>query len=125
MGTAGSRTAQSAVAMSVSARIALTPYNVCRRLFDAVGSAIGPQYLRDRDRPVSLLIVFDQRHENTRCGDRGRVQGVCEAHDPLGIAVADIQAPRLEVVEEGGGADLAVGPLARYPQLNVVFLDLS
>src|SRR5690606_1063697 len=106
------------------------------RLTEAPGaarSAMGRQALEaahvgtDRGRQhhaaVGLLKILEDRDQSAAHGEARAVQGVHEAGLPLVLgAKTRAHAPRLEVAAVGAAGDLAIAPLPRQPDLDVVGL---
>src|SRR3989344_6672388 len=70
-------------------------------------------------------MVFQKYCENARSRYRCIVQRMCEMHFSIRVAVFDVEAPSLEIVEIRGGMRFAVFFLRRKPTLNIVFFYLS
>src|SRR5215217_1849847 len=79
--------------------------------------------VRHRDAAVLVLIVLHHGDEGATDGDAGAVQRVDETRAfPLLRAIAGVHAPRLEIGADRARRDLAIGPLPRQPDLDVVGL---
>src|SRR5262245_10763152 len=82
-----------------------------------------PQRLGDDDRAVGLLIVLQDGDQGPPHGETRTVERVRVLRLPLRLrAVADVGAPRLEVLAVGARGDLPVRVLAGQPDLEVVGL---
>src|SRR6185295_5803039 len=57
------------------------------------------QRLRNRDRPVCVLVVLQEGNEDPRARDDGVVQGVAQADASLPVAILQVEPSRLELVE--------------------------
>src|SRR5579884_2019052 len=76
---------------------------------------VGAQRLRDAHRAIGLLVRLDERDQDARRGDGGVVERVDKLHLAIGVAIADVGAPRLPLVEVRTRMRLAVSALARNP----------
>ncbi len=65
-------------------------------------------------------MIFEQRHQDARAGQRGVVERVGEAHLAVAAAVAKVRAPRLPVVQRRAAVGLAILAQARHPALDIV-----
>ena len=70
-------------------------------------------------------MILDQRHENSRGGERGVVERVREMHFAVGAAVAEVRAPRLPVVQGRAAVGLAIFAQTRHPALDIVHAELA
>src|SRR3989344_3210415 len=77
------------------------------------------------DRPIGLLIVFDDGGQKAWSGGDGIVDGVNIFQLAGFAAVTDIETPGLEIVEIRVGVGLAVFALTGEPGLDVVFAPLA
>src|SRR5579883_3012391 len=86
---------------------------------------VGAQCLRDAHRAVRLLVRLDERDQDARRGDGGVVERVDKLHLAVSVAIADVGAPRLPLVEVRTRMRLAVAALARYPAFEIVHADFA
>src|SRR5579883_1079432 len=86
-------------------------------------SHIGPQRLGHGNGAVLPLIIFEDGDQRAPDSEPRSVERVHEARPlPVLRPEARLHAPRLEVAAIGAARDLAVGSLARQPDLDVVGL---
>src|SRR5687768_15548823 len=67
-----------------------------------------PKRLRQPHPTVRLLVVLEQRHEDSRARQSGVVERVDEAHLALGIPPPEVRPPRLPVVKGRAAVSLAI-----------------
>src|SRR5882672_6131207 len=60
---------------------------------------IGPQPMWNRERAIRILVVLQNRDEDTRARDDRVVQRVAQAHVSLLVTIFHVQPSRLELVE--------------------------
>ena len=94
------------------------------RVFEArQASHIGPQRVGNRDASVGFLIVLEHRDQRPADGDTRAVERMDEAGRLLARGtVARVHAPCLEVAADRAARNLAIGLLARQPDLDVIGL---
>src|SRR3954452_16443301 len=63
--------------------------------------------------PIFSLMILEQRHEDAWRRERRIVERVRNPHLPVGAAVADVGAPRLQVVQRRAAVGLAIFGEAR------------
>src|SRR5262245_18614705 len=84
---------------------------------------VGTQRGGNGDRSILLLIVLEDGDQGAPDREARAVQGVHEARALLArLAAARLNAPRLELAAIRATGDLAIGVLARQPDLDVVGL---
>ena len=98
-------------------------HQVLRASMHGQAAHIGLQHVGDADGAVRLLIILQDGDQRAADGDARAVQRMDEA-GVLGAlrAVARIHAAGLEVAAHRAGGNLAIGPLPRQPDLDVVGL---
>src|SRR5439155_12508195 len=89
----------------------------------ADASHVGPHRFGNRHRPGSLLAVLDHRDERAAHRQPRAIECVAEVGTPAALRpILEIQTPRLKRLAVGARGDLAVLPLPRQPDLEIVAL---
>src|SRR6185437_70302 len=84
---------------------------------------IWTQRVGHRDLAIGSLIVLEHRNQGTPDSQAGAIERVDEARPlPFRRTETRLHAPRLELAAIGAARDLAIGPLAGQPDLDVVGL---
>src|SRR6202051_5213192 len=80
---------------------------------------------RDRYRAIAVLMVFQQRDQDSRCRDSGIVERVRELQGVWRRTIANTRPACLEVVKRRDRACLGIGLSARPPRLAGVLAALD
>src|SRR3954452_18187906 len=104
--------------MSRATSFGAQPSLLMHRLEDLEAVHVGAQRLRERDRAVGVLVGLQDRHDRARDRAERAVEGR-DRRGALGEPAADVEATGLELGAVGGGGELAVAALGRYPGLAV------
>src|SRR3546814_18004240 len=72
------------------------------------------------------LAILDHGHQRPSDRKAGAIERVHEACPLLaGRAATGVHTPRLEIAAVGNGADLAIAPLSRQPDLQIIGLEIG
>src|SRR3954469_11834739 len=81
-------------------------YALSLKLLNDLLAHIGLQHIRDSDAAIGLLVVFQNGDQGAPHRQAGPVQGMQRPlHLALGIAIARVHAPRLEIAAVGAGGN--------------------